>query len=140
MLFKAGRFDIKGKRHLELFEKYYTCDIGIRHSVLGYNQNNIAGLLENIVYLELLRRGYNVTTGQLDGLKVDFIAEKPEEKLYIQVTYMLASKETENREFRSLEKIPDNYPKIVLSMDKLWGKDRNGIKRQNIIEFLLASD
>lgn len=137
LIFRSGRYDVKGKRHLELFEKYFVSDIGLRHSVLTYKQSDIAGILENIVYLELVRRGYTVSTGKFDALEIDFIAEKNGEKLYIQVSYLLASKETEEREFKPLEKISDNYPKMVLSMDTLWGKDRNGIIRKNIIEFLL---
>ena len=136
LVYKSGRFDLKGKRHLELHEKYYTSDVGIRHSVLGYKQNDIAGLLENIVYLELLRRGFTVSTGKFDDLEVDFVAARNDEIIYLQVTYLLASKEVEDREFKPLEKIKDNYPKMVLSMDTVWGTDRNGIVRKNIIDFL----
>lgn len=139
LIYKCPRFDIKGKRHLELYEKYYASDLGIRHSVLGYKKNDIAGLLENVVFLELLRRGYRVSTGKVDNLEVDFVAEKDAERLYIQVCYLLASPETEEREFSSLEKINDNYPKIVLSMDKHWGSNRNGIVRQHIVDFLLTT-
>jgi predicted AAA+ superfamily ATPase len=120
-----------------LYEKYYSGDTGLRHSVLGYRKNDIAGLLENAVYIELLRRGYKVSTGKLDNLEVDFVAEKNDEILYVQVTYLLASGQTEEREFRPLEKINDNYRKMVLSMDKLWGNNRNGVVRKNIIDFLL---
>jgi uncharacterized protein len=135
---KAERYDIKGKRHLELYDKYYFNDSGIRHSLLKYRQDDISKLLENTVYLELIRRGYTVTFGKLDNLEVDFIAEKNSEKVYIQACYLLGSKETEDREFGSLEKIGDNYKKMVLSMDKFWGKDRNGIIRMNTIDFLLG--
>jgi predicted AAA+ superfamily ATPase len=135
---KAERYDIKGKRHLELYDKYYFNDSGIRHSLLKYRQDDISKLLENTVYLELIRRGYTVTFGKLDNLEVDFIAEKNSEKVYIQVCYLLGSKETEDREFGSLEKIGDNYKKMVLSMDKFWGSDRNGIIRMNIIDYLIA--
>lgn len=135
---KAERYDIKGKRHLELYDKYYFNDSGIRHSLLKYRQDDISKLLENTVYLELIRRGYTVTFGKLDNLEVDFIAEKNSEKVYIQVCYLLSSKETEDREFGSLEKIADNYKKIVLSMDNFWGSDRNGIIRMNIIDFLIV--
>ena len=137
LIYKTGRFDLKGKRHLELHEKYYTSDVGIRHSVLGYKKNDIAGLLENIVYLELLRRGFTVSAGKFDDLEVDFVASRNDEIIYLQVTYLLASKEVEDREFKPLEKINDNYPKIVLSMDAIWGTNRNGIVRKNIIDFLL---
>lgn len=134
---RSGRFDLKGKRHLELFEKYYAGDSGIRHSVLGYKKNDVSGLLENAVFLELLRRGFTVSTGKFDDLEVDFVAQKNNEIFYIQVTYLLSSKETEEREFRPLEKINDNYPKMVLSMDTIWGNNRNGIIRKNVIDFLL---
>lgn len=93
--------------------------------------------MENIVYLELIRRGYTISTGKFDDLEVDFVAQRNNEIIYIQVTYLLASKEVEEREFKPLEKINDNYPKIVLSMDTLWGNDGNGIIRKNIIDFLL---
>ncbi len=92
--------------------------------------------MENIVYLELLRRGFTVSTGKFDDLEVDFVAVRNDEIIYIQVTYLLASKEVEDREFKPLEKINDNYPKMVLSMDTVWGTDRNGIVRKNIIDFL----
>lgn len=137
LAYKTGRFDLKGKRHLELSEKYYASDIGIRHSVLGYRKSDIAGLLENIVYLELIRRGYTVSTGKFGDLEVDFVAKRNNEIIYIQVIYLLASPETEEREFKPLEKIQDNYQKMVLSMDTIWGNDRNGIIRKNIIDFLL---
>jgi len=137
LIIKSGRYDLKGKKHLELYEKYYTGDTGLRHSVLGYRKNDIGGLLENVVYLELLRRGYTVSTGKLDNLEVDFVAEKNNEVMYVQVAYLLSSEKTENREFRPLEKINDNYRKMVLSMDKIWGDNRNGVIRENIIDFLL---
>jgi predicted AAA+ superfamily ATPase len=137
LVYKMGRFDLKGKRHLELHEKYYTSDVGIRHSVLGYKKNDIAGLLENIVYLELLRRGFTVSVGKFDDLEVDFVASRNDEMIYLQVTYLIASKDVEDREFKPLEKINDNYPKMVLSMDTIWGTNRNGIVRRNIIDFLL---
>ncbi len=137
LVYKMGRFDLKGKRHLELHEKYCTSDVGIRHSVLGYRKKDIAGLLENIVYLELLRRGFTVSAGKVGDLEVDFVASRNDEMIYLQVTYLLASKEVEDREFKPLEKINDNYPKMVLSMDTIWGTNRNGIVRKNIIDFLL---
>jgi len=120
-----------------LYEKYYPGDIGIRHGVLGYRQQDIAGLLESVVHLELLRRGYTVAVGKLDDLEVDFVAEKNGRVSYIQVAYLLATGETEEREFRPLAKIPDNYPKMVLSLDKVWGEERDGIIRKNLIDFLL---
>ena len=135
---KVERFDIKGKKLLSSNEKYYLNDLGLRHALLGYKANDIGQLLENIVYLELRARGYEVSVGVFGTQEVDFIATKNEERIYIQVAYLLASEETIKREFQSLFKINDNYPKIVLSMDdKLWGNDMQGIKRYNIIDYLL---
>jgi predicted AAA+ superfamily ATPase len=138
LIHRAGRYDIKGRKHLEFLEKYYAGDTGIRHSVMGYRSEDISKLLENVVYLELLRRGYGVQVGKLDNLEVDFVATKSNEKLYIQVSYLLASKEIEEREFRPLERIRDNYPKLVLTMDRVWDTQRDGILRRNIIDFLLS--
>jgi len=136
-LHKVKRYDIKGKRYLEVHEKYYLGDIGLRNAVIGYREADIAGVLENIVYLELLRRGYTVSIGKLGDAEIDFIATKSEEKIYIQVTYLLASEKTIKREFSPLLKISDNYPKYVLSMDEIFGNDYEGIKRVNIVDFLL---
>jgi hypothetical protein len=136
LIYEVKRYDIKGKRHLEFYEKYYMGDIGLRHGFLGYRKEDISGLLENIIYLELLTRGYKVFTGKQEQLEVDFIAEREGERLYIQVCYLLASPETAQREFAPLEKIEDNYPKWVLSMDTVWGRDKAGIIRKNIVDFL----
>lgn len=137
LIHKVDRYDLKGKRLLEIHEKYYANDTGIRHSLLSYRHDDIAQILENVVYLELIRRGYEVNIGKLNNLEVDFVARKQERKLYVQVSYLLASPETEEREFRSLEKIKDNHPKMVLTMDRIWGGEREGIERKNIIDFLL---
>jgi predicted AAA+ superfamily ATPase len=133
---KVSRFDIKGKRLLEIHEKYYSGDIGLKHSLLGYKMNDIAGHLENIVYLELLSRGYKVNIGKLNDLEIDFIATRSNQQIYLQVSYLLADNKTIAREFGALEKITDNYPKIVLSLDKFFDSNRNGIKWYNLIEFL----
>ena len=129
---------MKGKRHLELHEKYYLNDIGIRHALLGYREADIGGILENIVFLELKRRGYSVSVGKLGDREVDFIATRQNEKIYIQVAYLLASPETIEREFGVLKSIPDNYPKYVLSLDTLFGENFDGIQRINLIDFLLS--
>lgn len=134
---KAKRFDIKGKRLLETQEKYYLTDLGIRHAVIGYRANDIGGILENIVYLELLRRGYKVYIGKQLSLEVDFVAESREERIYIQVCYVLNENDTE-REFRPLEAIADNYEKMVISTDSWVSFNRNGIRQKNIIDFLLG--
>ena len=135
---KVLRYDMKGKRHLELHEKYYLNEIGIRHALLGYREADIGGILENIVFLELKRRGYSVSIGKLGDREVDFIATRQNEKIYIQVAYLLASPETVEREFGVLKSIPDNYPKYVLSLDTLFGGDFDGIQRINLIDFLLS--
>lgn len=133
---KVNRFDIKGKRLLEIHEKYYTGDIGLKHNLLGYKMNDISGHLENIVFLELSARGYKVNIGKINEQEIDFIATKNNEQMYIQVAYLLADNKTIEREFGALQKISDNYPKIVLSLDKFFSSDRNGIKWYNLIDFL----
>ena len=137
---KVSRYDIKGKRLLELHEKYYLGDIGMRHAILGFREGDISGLLENLVFLELKRRGYKVFIGQLGKQEIDFIAEKKNRKIYIQVAYLLATPETIEREFSVLLRINDNYPKYVLSMDTVFGNDVQGIQRINLIDFLLGHD
>ncbi len=133
---RVSRFDIKGKRILEIYDKYYLADIGIRHALLGYREGDISGLLENVVFLELLRRGYKVNIGKLGDKEVDFIATREKEKIYIQVVYLLESMDTVEREFNVLLQIPDNYPKYVLSMDTSFGGDFKGIERLNLVDFL----
>ena len=136
---KVSRYDIKGKRLLEIHEKYYLGDTGIRHALMGYRESELSGVLENIIFLELKRRGYKVTIGKLGKREVDFIATGTGEKIYIQVCYLLASDETIEREFRPLEEISDNYPKIVLSMDTAFGHDHGGIRRINVVDFLTGA-
>jgi predicted AAA+ superfamily ATPase len=133
---KAQRYDIKGKRLLEFHEKYFLGDVGMRHAVLGFREGELSGVLENMVYLELRRRGYTVHIGKLGVYEVDFIATREREKLYIQVAYLLATPEVVEREFGVLQAIPDNYPKLVLSMDTAFGEDIEGVQRQNLAEFL----
>lgn len=135
---RVQRYDIKGKAILETQEKFYLTDLGLRHTKLGYRANDIAGYLENIIYLELLRRKYIVNIGKLGTKEIDFIGSLRDEKLYIQVTYLLASSETIEREFSPLRSIKDNYPKYVLSMDNLEKYNIDGIVREKIIEFLLS--
>lgn len=137
LIHKAVRFDIKGKRILETQEKYYLADIGLRHAVMGYRDNDIAGVLENIVFMELLRRGFSVKIGKQDAAEVDFVADRSDKRLYIQVCYILTP-ENIDREFAPLEAIADNYEKLVLSADTLLRINRSGIRQQNIMEFLLA--
>ena len=136
LIHKVVRFDIKGRRILETQEKYYLSDLGLRHAVMGYQDNDIAGVLENIVYLELLRRGWSVNIGKQDVAEVDFVANRTDERLYVQVCYVLTPENTE-REFAPLEAINDNYEKIVLSTDTLLRINRGGIRQKNIMDFLL---
>ena len=136
LIYKVSRDDLIGKKILNVNEKYYIADHGIREAILENNQRDINQIFENIIYLELLRKGYNVRIGKINDLEVDFICIKGKEKIYIQVAYLLASPETIEREFISLEKINDNYPKYVISMDE-FDMSRNGIRHINIIDFLL---
>lgn len=133
---KVQRYDIKGKRLLDIHEKYYLNDIGIRHALIGFREADINGLLENLVFLELKRRGYGVSIGKLGDREIDFIATRGKEKIYLQVSYLLAAQETIDREFGVLQDIPDNYPKYVLSLDEFFGGDVEGIHCLNLVEFL----
>lgn len=136
LIYKVPRNDLIGKKMLNINEKYYIADHGIREAILESNQRDINQILENIVYLEMLRRGYTVKIGKISNLEVDFVCTKNKETLYIQVSYLLASKETIEREFTVLENISDNYPKYVISMDE-FDMSKNGINHINIIDFLL---
>jgi len=137
------RYDIQGKRYLGTQEKYYVVDHGLRQAIIGRNDEDIELVLENIVLLELMARGYNVSVGKTNQFEVDFIAEKKEKRRinrkYIQVSYLLASKKTREREFRSLKAIEDNYEKLVLSLDT-FTSDADGIQHQNLIEWLLNDE
>ena len=135
LIYRVARNDLLGKKILNVNEKYYIADHGIREAIMENNQKNINQILENIVYFEMLRRGYNVKIGKVDNLEVDFVCKKNDETIYIQVSYLLASEDTKEREFSVLENIKDNYPKYVLSMDE-FDMSRNGIKHMNLIEFL----
>ena len=136
LIYRVSRDDLIGKKVLNVNEKYYIADHGMREAILGSNQRDINQIFENIIYLELLRKGYTVRVGKVDNLEVDFVCTKGNEKIYVQVAYLLASSETIEREFTSLEKIDDNYPKYVISMDE-FDMSRNGIKHINIIDFLM---
>lgn len=136
LLYRVPRQDIIGKKVLSVNEKYYVADHGLREAVYGGNMRDINLTLENIIFLELLRRGYKVTIGKMDDKKVDFVCVKQNAKIYIQVTYLLASQDTINREFGAFLGIEDNYPKYVVSMDA-FDMSRNGIKHRNIIDFLV---
>lgn len=140
LVHRCRRYDLKGKRHLELYDKYYMTDIGIRHGLIGYRDRDISGLLENVVYLELRARGYTVSVGKFRDYKVDFVAEKQSDRLYVQVCYLLTTQDTIDREYGVLEQIPDNHPKLVLSLDPVKPLERSGIRWRNIVDFLLSDN
>lgn len=140
LIHKCSRYDIKGKSILKTQEKFYLADVSLRYSVLGYNSNDVASSLENIVYLELKRRGYEVNIGKTVNGEVDFIASKQNNKLYVQVTQEINSEKTEKREYDRLLEINDNYPKYVLLTNDFTGGNYEGIKTMNIAEFLLSSE
>ncbi len=134
---RVKRFDLKGKRFLEIYEKIYPIDAGLRRGFIGYRDKDISQILELIVYNELRSRGYNVYAGTVNNMEIDFIAERGKERAYIQVGYLLADEKVKNREFGNLLKIKDNHPKMVLSMDKFYPEDYEGIKHRYLIDFLL---
>ena len=139
LFYQVKRENLQGKQILYTNEKYYIADHGIREAVFGGNMRDINLVLENIVYMELLRRGYKVTVGKIDTKEIDFICDKQGEKLYVQVTYLLASEETILREFGAYDNVRDNFPKYVVSMDE-FDMSRNGIKHRNIRDFLLEKE
>jgi len=137
LFYPAQRFDIKGKQLLRTLAKHYVCDLGFRNMLLGFRDTDKGGMLENVVYLELLRRGYKVYVGKAGEQEIDFVAEKPNEKLYIQVSATIASESTMEREFRPLVSVRDNYEKIILTLDRNYIQSKDGIKLLNIIDWLL---
>ncbi|MGV8907253.1 MAG: ATP-binding protein [Acetobacterium sp.] len=137
ILYKVNRYDVKGKQHLKSLEKYYLVDIGLRRMLLGDKNADIGHILENIVYLELLRRGYTVDIGKVDDKEIDFIAMTGGDKVYYQVSASILDPATFEREITPLKKVADHYPKFILSMDEL-SMDNDGIKQVNIVDFLLG--
>jgi hypothetical protein len=140
LVYKVPRYDMKGKRILETMEKYYLSDHGLRYAVYGYRPEDISGILENMVFIELLRRGYSVHIGKIGPLEIDFIARRQDLIIYIQVCYLLATREVVEREYAPLVQIRDNYPKFVLSMDEIPIGNRDGIRWMNLREFLLREN
>lgn len=138
LVYQVRRFDLKGRRILEMLEKYYLCDIGFRFSSIGFTPENLPGQLENTVFLELISRGYEVFIGKMNEFEVDFIARKGNEKIYLQVCVSLVKGKTIDREYRALEVIADHFPKMVLSLDEDFETSRKGIKWMNIQNFLLS--
>lgn len=140
LLHRCSRYDLQGKEILKTQEKFYLADVSLRYSVLGYNTDSVASSLENIVYLELCRRGYNVNIGKTEDGEVDFVAVRQNEKIYVQVTQEIRSEKTEKREYERLLEIHDNYPKYVLTTDEFAGGNYEGIKTMHIADFLLSSE
>ena len=138
MLHRCSRYDLRGKEILKTQEKFYLADVALRYSIMGYNFDTVASSLENIVYLELCRRGYTVYIGKIGDAEIDFVAEKQEQKLYIQVTQKLDAESTQKREYERLLDIKDNYPKYVLTTDDFAGGNYEGIKTMHIADFLLS--
>lgn len=138
VFYSVGRYDIKGKQILKTLGKNYIVDMGLRNMLLGYRDADRGHILENIVYLELLRRDYRVYIGKVGETEVDFVAERPDDKIYIQVTESMQLPETRERELRPLRAIPDNYEKIILSMDRDYISSYDGIRSLNLIDWLLA--
>lgn len=139
VVFTVGRYDVKGKQLLKTLGKIYIIDLGFRNLLLGYRDGDRGHILENVVFLELLRRDYRVAIGKVGETEVDFVAERPDEKLYIQVTESMLAPETRERELRPLEHIPDHHRKLVLSMDRDPMRSYNGIEVKNLIDWLVDS-
>lgn len=138
IFYSVGRYDVKGKQLLKTLDKNYIIDMGFRNMLLGYRDVDRGHIIENIVFLELLRRDYRVYIGKIGEMEIDFVAEKPNDKLYIQVTESMQSPETCERELRPLRMIPDNYEKIVLSMDRSFINSYDGIKSLYLIDWLMS--
>lgn len=137
VVYKAERYDVKGKQHLKSLEKYYAVDMGLRKLLLGQKNTDIGHILENIVYFELVRRGFEVCIGKVDDLKIDFIAEKDSDKEYYQVSASVLDPNTFEREIEPLRRVHDNYPKYIVTMDEITSNNE-GIKQINVIDFLLG--
>lgn len=140
LLHRCSRYDLQGKEILKTQEKFYLADTALRYSVLGYNPDSVASSLENIVYLELCRRGYEVNIGKTADGEVDFVAQRQGEKLYVQVTQEIRSEKNERREYERLLEIKDNYPKYVLRTDEFAGGNYEGIKSMHVADFLLSRE
>jgi predicted AAA+ superfamily ATPase len=137
LVYQAKRYNVRGKQHLKLQEKYYVADLGLRYMLLGGKNTDIGHILENVVYLELIRRGYAVYVGQVDDAEVDFVAINNEGTLYIQVAASVRDPETLKRELTPLQKITDHYPKLILTLDEDFPTDYEGINRANALRWLL---
>lgn len=138
LLHRCSRYDLRGKAILKTQEKFYLADVALRYSVLGYNEDSVVASLENVVYLELLRRGYEVYIGKTPDGEVDFVATRQGEKLYVQVMQEITSEKTEKREYERLLEIHDNYPKYVLLTNDFAGGNHEGIQTMHVADFLLS--
>lgn len=140
ILHRCSRYDLQGKSILKTQEKFYLADTSLRYAVLGYTIDSVASSLENIVYLELKRRGYDVCIGKYKDKEIDFVATKQNEKIYVQVTQEIKSEKTQKREYEQLLEIKDNYPKYVVLTDDFAGGNYQGIKTMHITDFLLSKE
>lgn len=137
VIYQANRYNIKGKEYLKTLEKYYVVDIGLRYALLGQKSTDVWHILENIVYLELIRRGFEVYVGKVNELEVDFVDMDGKRAIYYQVSAIVRDENTLKRELTSLEKISDHYQKIILTLDEDPEADYNGIRRINVLEWLI---
>ena len=140
LLHRCSRYDLQGKEILKTQEKFYLADVSFRYSVLGFQVDTVASSLENVVYLELCRRGYTVYVGKTSNGEIDFVATKQNEKIYVQVTERICSEQTEKREYQRLLEINDNHPKYVLRTDEFAEGNYEGIKTMHVADFLLSSE
>lgn len=138
IVYEAKRYDVKGKQCLKLLEKYYAVDIGLRYLLLGQKANDTGHILENVVYLELIRRGYKVYVGKIGDMEIDFVAQNQEGNTYIQVSASVRDENTLQRELRPLQLVRDSYPKLLLTLDDDPTADFDGIKKKNAIEWLMG--
>lgn len=140
IIYRANRYDLKGKKFLKTLEKYYIVDLGIRNQLTGLRNADYGQVLENVVFMELLHRQYEVCIGKVGTLEVDFIATRAERKLYVQVSATIMDEKTRERELRPLLAINDQYDKIILTMDRPFAKDYEGIRIINLLDFLLQKE
>ena len=140
LLHRSSRYDLQGKKILKTQEKFYLADVSLKYSILGYTQDSVSASLENVVYLELCRRGYTVNIGKIDDGEVDFVAIRQNNRLYVQVTQEIHTEKTEKREYERLLRIKDNYPKYVLRTDAFADGNYQGVKTMHIADFLLSNE
>ena len=138
VIYQAKRYNIKGKQYLKTLEKYYVVDIGMRTMLLGSRAMDVGHVLENVIYLELLRRGYEVYVGKVDDLEVDFVAMDQKRTIYYQVAASVRDENTLRRELTPLQKIPDHYQKVILTLDEDPEADYDGIRRINALDWLVG--